>query len=119
MEALIPRNDVGSCPRLGSVLMGLDGVCFGWCLGRFGRSGSAWGCFRRVGEEAGDQPRDPARLGSGRARIDACEGPGTTRCGGPAPPGAGEGGQGAWGRGRDPLGCFGFSPVVECERPSR
>ena len=39
-----------------------------------------------------------------QARIDAGEGPGTTRCGGPEPPGAGEGGPGAWGRGARAVG---------------
>lgn len=63
VEALIPRKGEGSCPRLGGALMSSDGVRSGWCLGYPGLSGSAWGCFGRVGEGAGDQLRDPARLG--------------------------------------------------------
>lgn len=63
VEALIPRKGEGSCPRLGGTLMSSDGVRSGWCLGCPGQSGSAWGCLGRVGEGAGDQLRDPARLG--------------------------------------------------------
>lgn len=60
----------------------------------------------------------PCAVGIG-AGLDLIvgEGPGITRCGGAAPPGAGEGGPGVGGR--VPLGRVGFSLVAECEDPSR
>lgn len=103
VEALIPRKGEGSCPRLGGALADPD------------RPGGIWGGSAKGPGINSETLRDWVR----QVRIDVGEGPGTTRCGGPVPPGAGVGGPGAWGRGRDPLGRVGFSPVVECERPSR
>lgn len=57
--------------------MSSDDVRSGWCLGCPGRSGSAWGCFRRVGDELGINP-EILRGWVRQARIDAGEGSGTT-----------------------------------------
>ena len=54
-----------------------------------------------------------------QVRIDVGEGPGTTRCGGPRLRERALEIRELGGGGRDPLGRVGFSPVVECERPSR
>ena len=63
VEALIPRKDEGSYPHPGSTLMSSGDVRSGWCLGALADPDRSRGRFRRVGEGAGGQPRDSARLG--------------------------------------------------------
>ena len=75
----------------------------------------AFGAGRRRGRGS---TRDPARLGSGRARIGVGEGPGTTTVEAQCLRERALEIRELGGGGRDPLGRVGFSPVVECERPS-